>query len=270
MYVGACKCKPVPRGTLGGLGLSDSGGSGYTDRGGSGGTTATASNSNRVKGSSCPAGYSKVGGGKDYTVFPIKDYSLCQPIPKAAAPAPAPAPNINVSPSITTAISPNLQQQFTPQVSPVFQQSSGSGGQSAGTTQQAGGGQSGGGGGAGAPGASVPTTGQGLTAADLLSVLNQQADQQRREREAAEAQAEQRRRDEQDYYARAAEQQAAMSVHSQYTGPADAGISTQESSAPLPMVVQPTKNRYILPATAAIILTLAGVYIVSSKKGRKK
>lgn len=46
----------------------------------------------------------------------------------------------------TTAVSPTIQQQFTPQISPVFQQSSGGGSQSASTQQIAPGGQSGQGG----------------------------------------------------------------------------------------------------------------------------
>jgi hypothetical protein len=55
--------------------------------------------------------------------------------------------------STTTAVSPTIQQGFTPQISPVFQQSSGGGNQSASTQQIAPGGQSGQGGSAsGAPG----------------------------------------------------------------------------------------------------------------------
>jgi hypothetical protein len=119
------------------------------------------------------------------------------------APAPAPAPKITVSPQIitTTAVSPNLQQNFTPQVSPIFQQSSGSGNQGAGTTQNAPGGQSGAGGGAAAPGGNTPTTGQGINASDLLSILNAQAEQARLEREAAKSEQAARDRQLQEYNA---------------------------------------------------------------------
>lgn len=69
-------------------------------------------------------------------------------------------------PTTATAISPTIQQQFTPQISPVFQQSSGGGSQTASTQQIAPGGQSGQGGaataqpaGAGASPYSTPSYG---------------------------------------------------------------------------------------------------------------
>lgn len=49
-------------------------------------------------------------------------------------------------PTSATSVSPTIQQQFTPQISPVFQQSSGGGSQTASTQQIAPGGQSGKGG----------------------------------------------------------------------------------------------------------------------------
>jgi hypothetical protein len=66
----------------------------------------------------------------------------------------------------TTAVSPTIQQQFTPQISPVFQQSSGGGSQTASTQQIAPGGQSGqGGSAADAPNpAGTPNAGYGYTA----------------------------------------------------------------------------------------------------------
>lgn len=266
---------------------------------GNGGRGYTESSANRVQGSSCPSGQEKVGSGTDYTKFPMQPYSLCVPI-KQAAPAPAPAPKITVAPVITTAVSPSLQQQFTPQVSPVFQQSSGSGGQSAGTTQQAGGGQSGAGGGSAAPGASAPTTGQGVTANDLLSILNAQAEQSRRDREAQQAEAAARQKEQQEFFAnqmamqrqqqeqaaqqqameraaqqqameRAAQQQAAMAIHSQYTGPVGpAPESAQSVSAQAPTIARPIKKSYTVPIAGAVILTLAASIYLAKRKGAKK
>ncbi len=64
--------------------------------------------------------------------------------------------------STTTAVSPTIQQSFTPNISPVFQQSSGGGSQSASTQQIAPGGQSGQGGSAtGAPGQIPAAAGAG-------------------------------------------------------------------------------------------------------------
>lgn len=60
------------------------------------------------------------------------------------------APPAPPAPTSATAVSPTIQQQFTPQISPVFQQSSGGGTQSASTQQIAPGGQSGQGGAASA------------------------------------------------------------------------------------------------------------------------
>lgn len=270
MYVktACCKsCDVVPRGakkTLRGLsgGFSSS-------------TTPSGPVPNKYLGTACPNGQEAVGGGQK--VGGGDKYVLCVPIKQAVA-APPPAPSITVAPVITTAVSPNLQQQFTPQVSPVFQQSSGSGSQGAGTEQQAGGGQSGAGGGSAGPGASTPTTGQGVTATDLLAVLNAQAEQARRDREAASADQAARQREQQEYFAsqlamqrqqqeataaaeasrrlqaeeqarqqaaaqqaaeqRAAQQAAALAVHSQYTGP---------TSAPSVATVEPVMPTAQLP-----------------------
>jgi hypothetical protein len=246
---------------------------------------------NKYLGTACPNGQESVGGGQ--AVGGGNKYVLCVPI-KQAAPAPAPAPKITVAPVITTAVSPNLQQQFTPQISPVFQQSSGSGGQSAGTTQEAGGGQSGAGGGSAGPGAAVPTTGTGMTSSDLLAILNAQAEQARLAREAQSASEAQRYREQQEYYAqqrqqqdaaavaqaaqvadaanRAAAQQAAMAVHSQYTGPSprEAVTDSAPTGAQFPAIAQPSKNRYTVPIAGVVILAVAAGVYMARKKGKKR
>lgn len=92
-------------------------------------------------GASCPAGQVKIRAYHNNIVngkiVPLQ--TECGIMPAAPPPPPPPAPNINVN--VPTNISPNFQQSFTPQVSPVMQMSSGSGSQGAGTSQKADGGQ---------------------------------------------------------------------------------------------------------------------------------
>jgi hypothetical protein len=85
----------------------------------------------------CPPGYY----GNRVTGRSTVCQRVAAPVTYAApAPAPAPAP-VMVSPTIT--VSPTMQQQFSPQFSPVMQQSSGSGSQSASPEQTTSGGQTG-------------------------------------------------------------------------------------------------------------------------------
>ena len=65
----------------------------------------------------------------------------------------APAGGTTQSTAVDVEVSPTFQQAFTPQFSPVMQQSQGGGDQTASTIQEAGGGQTAGGGG---PGLSLP------------------------------------------------------------------------------------------------------------------
>lgn len=153
------------------------------------GPTETA---NRYEGSSCPPGQSvvrreteqhaaKFAGGPTRT-----DYVYCRPS-VGAGPGPAPAAaRQEVSPTIT--VSPTFQQQFTPQISPVFQQTQDSpGAQQAATPVQS------------APGGQEATGGgSGGSQSELLEFMRQQE-----QRRAAEEEARRRRED-----ARRAEQAA--------------------------------------------------------------
>lgn len=86
----------------------------------------------------CPPGYRQTGAGSD---APPRGYSppwgsfvMCKPQPQNLAPAPvAPAPQINVQ----TTVSPTLQTDISPQISPIFAQMQDSpGSQQAATTAQ--------------------------------------------------------------------------------------------------------------------------------------
>ena len=294
MYTGGCKCS-VPRGTAEPRRLSGFVAQPVSQKtidaikraGGGVSAPSAPQGGGQIRdfdGMNCPAGWTQVGAMKQRTSIGTSPFWVTCSAPVGApapAPAPPPAPIITVTPTIT--VSPNLQQQFTPQVSPIFQQSSGSGSQSADTTQHAGGPQSGAGGGAAGPGGSAPSSGGGLTSADLLAILNSQAEQARAERAAAAAEAEARRKEEREYLAseqaaaqaaadkaakQAAAAQAAYAIHSQYTGPTSSGTVAPVVPKSTP-IAQPSKNRYIVPAAAVILLALTGVYIVNAKKSKK-
>lgn len=102
----------------------------------------------------------------------------------ALPPAPAPAPKPPPKPTVIT-VSPNIQTQVSPQISPVMQQSSGGGSQSAGTAMRSGG-QEGSGGSSGADGQDI----QSILAAQQKNFENQL---KKREMEAAQLAAEKER-----------------------------------------------------------------------------
>lgn len=177
----------------------------------SAGSTRTA---NRYEGTACPPGQTVVSrtseprspkfiGDKTST-----DVVFCKPIPAAAPAAPAPAPNINVQ----TTVSPTLQTQISPQISPVFSQMQDSPGSTqAATTAQV-----------------QPTdmtakpggTGGGGDNA-LLEYMRFQAEQdaQRRAEETAQREADRRRREDEDRRWR--EQQSAAQADAQRRADAD-------------------------------------------------
>lgn len=200
MYLGdaGCGCpgSAVPRGTararrLGGLGAGVT-----TASGGSAGYIGTPQ---EFMGTGCPAGMVAVGAA-------YRDKTGTNWNVKCAQPAPPPAPRppppqqtvVNVAP--VTTVSPNIQTQVTPQISPVFQQSSGSGSLTAGGASQQTGAQSGAGG--SAPGGS--SAGAGISAQELQKILAEQ--------ETLRQQADQRARDEQQ---RLLAQQAASAAAQQ-------------------------------------------------------
>lgn len=125
----------------------------------------------------CPPGMVKTGGGQEHKPVafigdkPWKPYVMCAPAP-APARAPAPAPS-----QIRVEVSPTFQQQFTPSISPVFQQIEDSPGAAVGaTTTQAGVGEQ-----AAMRPAVEPGGGQLLTAEDIRRILGEQDDARRRE-----------------------------------------------------------------------------------------
>ena len=149
----------------------------------------------------CPPGMVKTGGGQEHTPVafigdkPWKPYVMCEPAP-AAAPAPRPP-----AAQVQVEVSPTFQQQFTPSISPVFQQIEDSPGAAVGaTTTQAG---------AGSQEAAPPdrttmpvTQPPGVSSQELLAILAERDDRRRRE----EAEARARRQSELDASA-AAERQ---------------------------------------------------------------
>lgn len=159
----------------------------------------TTSYASRYEGqSTCPAGQQVTARGSTqhapkYIGGPTSTpWVECKPIPVVAAPAPAPAP----APIITTTISPVLQTEVSPQISPVFAQMQASPGatQAATTTQVQPGDMT----------ANVPSAGGGAdqSTAEIIEFLRAEADIDRQRREAETAQAEADRR------ARAAEEVA--------------------------------------------------------------
>lgn len=147
----------------------------------------------------CPKGSvvaHRYGGDSFQNPYPMVQCRVIQTSPTPVTQPSSGQQSINFTPTIT--VSPNVQTQVSPQISPVFQQT-GQGSQSAGTSQVSPGGQSGSGGGSGEGGI-------------LLEFIKQQqeaderrrADEQQRQQAILEAQqkeaAAQRLLDEQRYY----------------------------------------------------------------------
>lgn len=183
MYLGDADCKcpgsAVPRGALRARRLGGLGAGVTTASSAGGGYIGTPE---EYMGTGCPSGMIAVGAAyrdKTGTNWNIKCARPAPPPPVVRQPPPAPV--INVAP--VTTVSPNIQTQVTPQISPVFQQSSGSGALTAGGASQQTGAQSGAGG--SAPGGS--SAGAGISAQELQKILaeqetlRQQADQRARE-----------------------------------------------------------------------------------------
>lgn len=112
-------------------------------------------------GQSCPAGQVKIGRTVKTRLASGKyTYKTeCGIMPVVAAPIMAPPPPARIT--LQTEISPIFQQQFTPQVSPVIQVSTGGGTQTGGTEQTVPGGQA----------AASPT---GITSTELRRILAQE------------------------------------------------------------------------------------------------
>lgn len=197
-----------------------------------GGGTAYQGAPQTYAGSACPAGMIATAPAKR---DPHKGYSItCAPPAPVVQPVAQPqAPNINVAPQFT--VSPNIQTQVSPQISPGFIQSSGGGTQSTGATQQ-GSGQTGEGGG---------TTGGGITAADLQRILLQQELQ----RAAADAQRAEDQAAQQALYqqAQAAEAAARRRFEEQL-------LESQQSAAP-PTVIQQGAPSFPVPDISTTVAT---------------
>ena len=224
-------------------------------------------------GTGCPAGMIATGAAKRDS---SGNYSVMCAQPR---PAPPPAPSApaqqtqTFNPTIT--VSPNIQAQISPQISPGFIQSSGGGTQQTGATQSQPGGQSAQGG------------GSGITAADLQQILSQQEAQ----RAAADAQ---RRQEQQEALARQqAEYQAAQQAIIQQMKTADeaarkeledqltalksqppvivpgaASIPLPESTAVSTTVTAPAstpRNVYLLGGLALVVIGGA-LYVYTRKK----
>jgi hypothetical protein len=278
MYIGSaqppCACPPGPRRRgMAGLGrMTDS--SRSTSGGGQGAGQV-------YLGTGCPSGM--IATGSPYKSGTSQNWNInC--VPQAAPPppaprAPAPAPVINVAP--VTTVSPNIQTQVSPQISPLFQQSSGSGALTAGGASQSAGGQTGQGGGSGG----------GMTAADVQRMMAEQeairasADARARQDAAAAQKAMLEQLAAQDAAARAefakqleaAQKAAEGSASAQQTVYVPAGapspIIAEPSAAALPQIVTPEplkKPINIYMVGGVVLLVVAGTAYALSKKRRKK
>ena len=218
------------------------------------------------RGTRCPPGEVKLRSRRERTAKGWVDIIECG-IPRAPAPvaAPEPAPI-----TVATQITPTFQQQFTPQVSPVMQLSTGSGQLTGGTEQRASGSQQ----------AASP---QGISAEDLQRILSEerQADQLRRDQEASIREREAARiREQETQRARELEAQQAA-IYSETSRFRDTGggaailpqraATEQPSMMPADFQRESTKEKmnYVPLAIGAVLLS-AALYMNKPKKGRKK